>query len=330
MAKTVVALYDDFMTARRVVENLTEVGFSRDTISVMVNDASGEYAGYLRDDRDIAVSEDVKAGDGAGFGAVVGTLIGLGAALIPGIGPVIGAGPLGVALTAGVGAAAGAITGGITAAMIDMGIDEDDASIYAEGVRRGSTLVSITTHDEWVERAEDIMNRYEPIDIDERSTLWREGGWKGFSSESAPYSSSQIEQERLAYRHYDVPHGMGTTQSVENYSDQERRASLQPTGTSASAERMNEASLDTPGHSAAPMTDYDTTSGGRAAAQEATEHQNRSLDEKNVSPPGAERHHETSQHVDQAMAAGLAGSQFDAAASARRVRTYARRKDGNP
>jgi hypothetical protein len=328
MAKTVVALYDDFMTARRVVENLTEVGFSRDTISVMVNDVSGEYAGYLRDDRDIAVSEDVSAGDGAGFGAVVGTLIGLGAALIPGIGPVIGAGPLGVALTAGVGAAAGAITGGITASLIDMGIDEEDAGIYAEGVRRGSTLVSITTHDEWVERAEDIMNRYEPIDIDQRSTLWREGGWSGFSSESAPYSNSQIEQERLAYRNYRVSHGMGTTQGAENYGDRERRTSLQPTGTDAA--RMDSASMDTPGHSAAPMTDYDTTSGGRAAAQEATEHQNRSLGAAETTPPGAERHHETSQHVEQTLAEGLSGSQFDAAVSARRVRTYIRREDGNP
>ncbi|MBK8035482.1 MAG: hypothetical protein IPK17_39470 [Chloroflexi bacterium] len=41
-----------------------------------------------------------------------------------------------------------------------MGVDEDDAHIYAEGIRRGGTLVSLTTNDEWAERAETIMNRY--------------------------------------------------------------------------------------------------------------------------------------------------------------------------
>ena len=91
MSQTVIALYDHFETARRVVEDLVDAGYDRDNISIIANDASGEYARYI--DRDVHDDDDVSAGEGAGFGAVVGTLVGLGVALIPGIGPVIAAGP---------------------------------------------------------------------------------------------------------------------------------------------------------------------------------------------------------------------------------------------
>src|SRR5688572_27587764 len=116
MNKTIVALYDDFPTARRVVEDLVDAGFSRDTISLIANDASGEYASYLDAD-----SEDISAGEGAGFGAVVGALVGLGVALIPGVGPVLAGGPF---AAAAIGALTGAATGGIAAALMDLGVPE--------------------------------------------------------------------------------------------------------------------------------------------------------------------------------------------------------------
>lgn len=204
MAKTVVALYDDFDVAQDVVEDLLEAGFRRENVSLMASDATGDYARrYVAD----GVDEDVTAGEGAGFGAVVGTLIGLGVALIPGIGPVLGAGPLAVALTAGVGAAAGAITGGITAGLIDMGVPETDADYYAEGIRRGGTLVSATVDEEWLERVEEIMNRHNPVDIERRAAYWRETGWTDFDPEGTPYTSDDIVREREGY------HSYGTTDS---------------------------------------------------------------------------------------------------------------------
>jgi len=71
--QTIIALYDDFATARRVIEELVNAGYSRDSISLVANDAKNEYAGYLNDDGDGNVEGD----EGAGFGAVVGALIGL-------------------------------------------------------------------------------------------------------------------------------------------------------------------------------------------------------------------------------------------------------------
>jgi len=107
MAKTVVALYDDFQTARSAVEALVDAGFERSNISLVANDTSGDLARNTTTDVTVVDDDDVSAGEGAGFGAVVGALVGLGVALIPGIGPVLAAGPLAAALMAGIGAASG-------------------------------------------------------------------------------------------------------------------------------------------------------------------------------------------------------------------------------
>lgn len=179
MAHTVVALYDDFNTARRVVEELVSAGFDRDDISVVANDASGSMGGSLKLKHD---EDDVKAGEGAGFGAVVGGLIGLGVALIPGIGPVVAAGPLAAALMAGIGAAAGAATGGVAASLIDLGMSEEEAGYYNEGLRGGGTLVTVSLDDDThVGRAQDIMNRYDPVDVNERYSQSSRGMSPGMS-----------------------------------------------------------------------------------------------------------------------------------------------------
>jgi hypothetical protein len=216
MARTIIALYDHFETAQSAVQGLVDAGFSRNDISLVANDASGEFKSYT--DAGV-IDDDVKAGEGAGFGAVVGTLVGLGVALIPGVGPVIAAGPLAAALLAGIGAAAGAATGGVVASLVDFGVPEEEAHYYAEGLRRGSTLVSVATSDEHANRVEEILNRYSPIDVDRRATSWRETGWQSFDYEADPYTQDQIARERDVYVDpvtgatlgNDVPTTTGTT-----------------------------------------------------------------------------------------------------------------------
>jgi len=198
MSRTTIALFDDFQTARKAVEDLVSAGFSRENISIVANDASGEYAKYTT--KSSNTDDDVSGGEGAGFGAVVGGLLGLGAALIPGIGPVIAAGPIAALVMGGVGAAAGAATGGIVASLVDMGVSEEDAGYYSEGIRRGGALVTVTTSDEQVSRAEEILSRYNPVDVDHRASAWREQGWQGWNEQSQPYSSSQISTDREQYR----------------------------------------------------------------------------------------------------------------------------------
>lgn len=178
MTKIVVALYDDIVLARRVVEELVNADFPRSSISLITNDANNQYQHYS--EKDYTPQDDaVTAADGAGFGAVVGAFTGLlaGAAalMIPGIGLAIVAGPLVAVLT---GTVAGAVTGGIVGALVKSGMPEDEAPYYAEGIRRGGTLISVETSDTL--RAQDILNRQGSINIHERSNLWRREGWQGF------------------------------------------------------------------------------------------------------------------------------------------------------
>jgi len=198
MAKTVVGLFDTAAEAQSVVQELINSGFQRNDISLVANDAKGEYSNY----REVG-AEGSSAAEGAGAGAVgggvlggvLGLLVGVGALAIPGIGPVLAAGPLAAALGAAgastlVGAGIGAAAGGIIGALVGAGIPEEDAGFYAEGVRRGGTLVLVKASDDMAQRAYDAMRRYGAVDVDQRSGSWRESGWNGFDSNAAPYAGT--------------------------------------------------------------------------------------------------------------------------------------------
>jgi hypothetical protein len=197
MTRTVVALFDDFNDASGAVRDLVDNGFSRDDISLMASDPENQYSRYIgTTPEEEATGAAQGAGVGAGIGAVVGglggLLVGLGALAIPGIGPIIAAGPLAAALTglagAGAGAVAGGVTGGLLGALVDMGVPEDTAQYYAEGVRRGGHLVTVRTADHMSDRAVDLLNRHNPVDINERTAAWREEGWQGFNEQGEPYT----------------------------------------------------------------------------------------------------------------------------------------------
>lgn len=200
--RTIVALYNDFDVAQDVVEDLVEIGFPRDHVSLVANDTTGRYQSYLGDDVEYRSIDDVTAGEGAGFGAVVGTLTGLAVALIPGVGPVLAAGPLAAALMAGIGAAAGAVTGGVVAGLVDLGVPEEEAEYYIEGVRRGGTMVSARVDDAWVDRVQELMERHNPVDMQGVTSSWRERGWTGYDASTTPLSTVERDQEREFYKNF--------------------------------------------------------------------------------------------------------------------------------
>lgn len=174
MTKTVIGTYSSMETAIDVVNDLVNAGFDRDSVSVIANDADKKYASHVDQDMDDTAKG---AGIGAALGGLGGLLVGLGALAIPGIGPVIAAGPLAAALA---GAGIGAVTGGIIGALVDLGIPEDSAHVYAESVRRGNVLVAVQTADERAADVTRIMERHGLIDIERESTTWRQGGWSRF------------------------------------------------------------------------------------------------------------------------------------------------------
>ena len=175
MKETVTRLYDTYEDAALAVDALKRAGIAEDDISIVANREA--YA-----DPDAANSSEAGAGAGIGgaLGAGVGLLTGIGILAIPGLGPVVAAGWL--AATA-VGAATGAVGGGMIGAMVDSGVPEDDAHVYAEGVRRGGTLVTVRAQDE--ASADRILDDYTSVDIAARRSRYAETGWRAFDSTDA-------------------------------------------------------------------------------------------------------------------------------------------------
>lgn len=154
MMITLSRLYPDGVQARRVVDELKAAGLPEDDIGIiapsrdrsfLMANADTENAADMidrdrdgHDDRGQAVT--TAAGVGAALGGAAGLLAGLGAFVLPGIGAVIAAGWLASALA---GAVAGGAAGGVVGALIEAGVSENDAAQFADGVKRGGTLVTI-------------------------------------------------------------------------------------------------------------------------------------------------------------------------------------------
>jgi hypothetical protein len=134
----------------------------------------------------------IGAGVGAAVGGAGGLLIGLGALTVPGIGPVIAAGPLVAALA---GAGVGAVAGGIIGALTSIGVPEEEASIYAEGVKRGGTLLTLRLNETDLDRAISILDLHDPVDVQTRSETWRTARWQSFGENPAPVEVGRFESE---------------------------------------------------------------------------------------------------------------------------------------
>lgn len=142
-------------------------------------------------------------GVGAVVGGAGGLLAGLGMLAIPGVGPVVAAGWLVSTLAgAATGAVAGGAAGGIIGSLTDAGVDEDDAHVYAEGIRRGSTLVSARVEDDQAIIAQAIINDSAPVDVSARRARYREEGWERFDDTSPDLTLDEIARERERLRGY--------------------------------------------------------------------------------------------------------------------------------
>jgi hypothetical protein len=199
MTTTVTGLYDSYPAAKSAVDALEAAGISSSDISVIANNGDGSIVDKNH------TNAGADAGAGAGVGAVVGgaggLLAGLGMMAIPGVGPVVAAGWLvATAVGAAGGAAVGAVAGGIVGSMTNAGVDEREAHLYAEGVRRGGTLVAARVEGDEVLKARDILSHYQPVDLIAREAAYRQCGWRSFDETAPLYTVEEIEAERRRYR----------------------------------------------------------------------------------------------------------------------------------
>jgi hypothetical protein len=201
MTVTISRLYDSYNDAQQAVRRLEGAGVPHSDISIVANNSDSWFSTDNKVDRDRDGVDDRAegagkgAGIGAGVGGTAGLLAGLGLLAIPGLGPVVAAGWL--AATA-VGAAAGAATGGVVGALTEAGISREDADSYAEGVRRGGTLVSARVADADRSRLDPILNE-SSVNLRDRSAAWQKAGWKSFDPASQPYGAEEVRKERQLY-----------------------------------------------------------------------------------------------------------------------------------
>jgi len=189
-------LFDTEAEAADAVRALKDAGISDEDISLIANITDRQI------DHETALADD--AGAGAGVGAVLGgaggLLAGLGMLTIPGIGPVVAGGWL---LATAVGAVAGAVVGGaaggLIGALTEAGLSPEEAQFFAEGVKRGGTLVTVRTTGEAFERAEEILEGAQRVDVQTRRAEYESEGWEGFDETGEPYSPDEIRDYRGLY-----------------------------------------------------------------------------------------------------------------------------------
>jgi hypothetical protein len=192
--RTITGLFDTHDQADRAVRTLKDAGIASDDISIVANNAEGVPT---TDGDNVADDAGTGAGIGAAVGGAGGLLTGLGMLAIPGIGPVVAGGWL---LSTVVGAAAGAVvggaTGGLIGALTDAGVDERDAHVYAEGVRRGGILVTARVDDTRADAAQAMLQSDNGVNIETRRRDYEASGWESFDESADPYQPDQIRDYR--------------------------------------------------------------------------------------------------------------------------------------
>jgi hypothetical protein len=159
----VFGIYPSRLSVEEAVDHFRSAGFRSTDISVLFPENQGT--------KDFAHEKNTKAPEGVTTGAVaggitggvLGWLTGIGALAIPGLGPMIAAGPIVAAL-----AGAGAIgtLGGIIGALVGMGVPEYEAKRYEGRIREGGILLSVhCDSSDWVRRAKDVLQNTGAQDI---------------------------------------------------------------------------------------------------------------------------------------------------------------------
>ena len=143
--KALIGIFDTEHEAINVIKRLKEIGYREDDITVIAKDK--EKMERIDDQTDVdteSPGDGSKVGAGAAIGGAVGGLAAalpaLGLLAIPGIGPILAAGPIAVILG---GAVAGGVAGGLIGALTEMGVSDEDAKEYKHQIEQGKIIVMV-------------------------------------------------------------------------------------------------------------------------------------------------------------------------------------------
>jgi hypothetical protein len=144
------AVFETRAEAEAAIEQLRRSGVGDKAISVISkHDDSFERDHHSeRDDHHHADTKGSGAAKGLAIGAGGGAIAGLAALAIPGVAPFFAAGAVAEALgiigsTAATSAVVGGAIGGLTGALMNYGVDEEDARFFDERLQRGGYWVGV-------------------------------------------------------------------------------------------------------------------------------------------------------------------------------------------
>jgi hypothetical protein len=160
----VVGVFRDYEQAQASVRDLIASGFSSEAISVVSPRGQTRAAEAVPDPAPPDADTSGTA-IGVGTGAVLGGALAAMGLAVPGIGPILAAGPLAAALA---GASIGAAAGGVIGVLVDLGVPDEEAQQYADAIRRGDTLVTATVDDAMADRAVTVMRGHHAVGVEER------------------------------------------------------------------------------------------------------------------------------------------------------------------
>lgn len=194
----IIGLFDSRREAESAVQQLVNSGINRDYISIVSRHDNEDTRDLKSDDDTSGAAKG--AGIGAALGGVGGLVVGLAGLAIPGIGPILAAGPIAAALGGALGGAGlGAAAGGLIGALTDMGVPEHEARHYEDAVRQGKTLLTVRADDDTsAERVARILENCGAIDIEEEADRDRPDVF-----DDGPDSPSEMS-ERRSLRNDDV------------------------------------------------------------------------------------------------------------------------------
>ena len=156
MSKTVIGVFQNEESARQAVDDLRGSGFDTNEISIIARDRDRDAGGST-----MGLGSDISGGTTTGgvLGGLAGLALGAGALAIPGIGPLVAAGPL-------AGVISGAATGGIAGGLIDWGIPSDRSDYYEGKVREGRILATVRTQEDKIDQAASILRDNGASDVE--------------------------------------------------------------------------------------------------------------------------------------------------------------------
>lgn len=160
---TVIGVFENQSQAEKAVNKIREAGITEEKISIVAKKDNVEKGQSGQDQGNEATLTDQNLSGGTTTGGVLGGLAGIlggaGALAIPGVGPILAAGPIAAGLT-------GAVAGGIAGGLIDMGIPEERGQHYEEQVKQGKILAAVEADQTKIEDVSNFLRQNGASDVE--------------------------------------------------------------------------------------------------------------------------------------------------------------------